>query len=86
MFCCLKQAPLGGESPIVFNRDLIKLIDPEILDKFRKKGIRYLRNTKHKTYRTNSSESSFFEKRLFFMQFEFFLAIFSSSPEIVFLT
>eukprot|EP00111_Clytia_hemisphaerica_P001787 TCONS_00005039-protein len=47
MFCCLKQAPKGGESPIVFNRDLIKLINPEVLDKFRKKGIRYLRSTKH---------------------------------------
>ncbi|XP_066924147.1 dapdiamide synthesis protein DdaC-like isoform X2 [Clytia hemisphaerica] len=48
IFCCLSTADKGGESPIVFNRDLIKKIKPEVLNKFRAKGIRYSRNLKHR--------------------------------------
>ncbi|XP_066910285.1 dapdiamide synthesis protein DdaC-like [Clytia hemisphaerica] len=47
IFCCLSKASFGGESPIVFNRDLIKQLDSNIFDKFRTKGIRYSRNLKH---------------------------------------
>ena len=47
IFCCLRKAEHGGESPMVFNRDLIKQLDPKIFDKFRTKGIRYSRNLKH---------------------------------------
>ena len=35
---------IGGESPMIFNRDLMKDLDQNIMDKFAKRNVRYLRN------------------------------------------
>ena len=48
MFSCLSAAEQGGESPIVFNRDLMRDLDPTIVEKFRQLGVRYLRNLEHR--------------------------------------
>ena len=48
MFSCLSMADQGGESPIVFNRDLIRDLDPSVVEKFRQLGVRYFRNIEHR--------------------------------------
>jgi alpha-ketoglutarate-dependent taurine dioxygenase len=43
-FCCLQPAESGGETPIASNREVIKLLGPEIVERFRREKIMYLRN------------------------------------------
>jgi len=47
MFCCLIEAPIGGESPISFNRDTAKYLNKDVLEKIIEKKIRYYRNLPH---------------------------------------
>jgi len=44
-FYCLIPPKNGGETPIADERRLLKSLKPETVDKFRAKGIRYLRNS-----------------------------------------
>jgi alpha-ketoglutarate-dependent taurine dioxygenase len=44
VFCCLKPAQEGGETPIADSRKILRDIDPELVNKFRQKGVKYLRN------------------------------------------
>src|SRR6185503_5806076 len=44
LFCCLKRAGRGGETPIVDSRKVYQLIDRGIRDRFTRKGVMYLRN------------------------------------------
>jgi alpha-ketoglutarate-dependent taurine dioxygenase len=43
-FYCGLPAQQGGETPIVDNRLLLERLDPEVREKFRSRGIMYLRN------------------------------------------
>ena len=43
-FCCLIPAASGGETPIVDCRDILRSIDHEIIQMFKEKGVRYIRN------------------------------------------
>jgi alpha-ketoglutarate-dependent taurine dioxygenase len=43
-FCCITAAQIGGETPIADNREVLKDLDPEIVDEFRRKQVKYLRN------------------------------------------
>ena len=43
-FCCLTPAQKGGETPIADSRRVLKDIDPDLVEKFRRKGVRYRRN------------------------------------------
>ena len=43
-FCCIVAPLQGGETPIVDSRALLNRIDPEIVQQFKSKGIRYVRN------------------------------------------
>jgi len=47
MFCCLKEAPIGGESPISFNREIANYLNKDVLEKLIQKKIRYYRNLPH---------------------------------------
>ena len=51
----------GGESPVVFNRDLKRDLDPDIMEKFRKEGIRYSRNMQHSKHTEYISWQDTFE-------------------------
>ena len=51
----------GGESPVVFNRDLKRDLDPAIMEKFRKEGIRYSRNMQHSKHTEYISWQDTFE-------------------------
>jgi alpha-ketoglutarate-dependent taurine dioxygenase len=44
IFCCLKPAARGGETPIVDSRKVYQSIDPAIRERFERKGIMYMRN------------------------------------------
>jgi hypothetical protein len=44
VFCCLQPAESGGETPIADVRDVLKRIDPEIVESFRAKGWMLVRN------------------------------------------
>lgn len=44
IFCCMKPAQEGGETPIADSRKVLNDINPRLIDKFRKKGVRYRRN------------------------------------------
>jgi alpha-ketoglutarate-dependent taurine dioxygenase len=44
LFCCVKPAEQGGETPIVDSRKVAELIDPEIRELFERKQVMYLRN------------------------------------------
>ncbi|HEX7295158.1 MAG TPA: TauD/TfdA family dioxygenase, partial [Pyrinomonadaceae bacterium] len=57
-FCCVKAAEEGGESPIVDCRQVYKLMDPGIRDRFEKKGLMYVRNF---TDRLDVSWQTFFQ-------------------------
>jgi alpha-ketoglutarate-dependent taurine dioxygenase len=43
-FFCLEVAPEGGETPIADSRNVLKLIDPAIRDRFAHKKVMYVRN------------------------------------------
>lgn len=43
-FCCLTASQTGGETPLADSRRVLKNIDPEIVEKFKKRKIRYDRN------------------------------------------
>jgi alpha-ketoglutarate-dependent taurine dioxygenase len=44
LFCCIKPADAGGETPIVDSRKVFEMIDPAIREQFQKKKIMYVRN------------------------------------------
>ncbi len=44
MFCCIEQAPSGGESPLVDGRRVVQALDPKIAARFAEKGLLYVRN------------------------------------------
>jgi hypothetical protein len=44
VFCCLQPAEEGGETPIADTRKVLKEIKPELVEKFRQKGVKYRRN------------------------------------------
>ena len=43
-FCCIVAAQEGGETPIADNREVLKSLDPDIVDRFLRKKVTYLRN------------------------------------------
>ena len=43
-FCCVVEPGKGGETPLADNRKILKHLDPEIVDEFRTRRIKYLRN------------------------------------------
>ncbi len=43
-FCCIVEPGQGGETPLADNRKILKKLDPEIVEEFRTKRIKYLRN------------------------------------------
>ena len=43
-FCCVVEPGRGGETPLADNRRILKRLDPEIVQEFRTKRIKYLRN------------------------------------------
>lgn len=43
-FFCLKAAERGGETPIVDCREVYRLLDPQLRERFARKGLLYLRN------------------------------------------
>jgi alpha-ketoglutarate-dependent taurine dioxygenase len=45
-FCCLTAAQQGGETPVVDCRKVYKLLDPSITERFKRKGLVYVRNFK----------------------------------------
>ena len=47
MFFCKSAAENGGDSPVVFNRDMIKDINKELVEKIKRRKIRYVRNLNH---------------------------------------
>jgi hypothetical protein len=44
IFCCLQPALEGGATPIADSRQVLQYISPELVNKFRSKGIKYRRN------------------------------------------
>jgi alpha-ketoglutarate-dependent taurine dioxygenase len=44
VFCCIKCAEQGGETPIADSRRVLRDINPELVNKFRSKGVKYRRN------------------------------------------
>lgn len=52
IFCCLKTPEEGGETPIADSREILKSIDPKLVQKFREKGVRY-----HRTLNANTGMS-----------------------------
>lgn len=43
-FCCRRPATEGGETPLADCRRILQLCDQRVVDRFRQKGIRYVRN------------------------------------------
>jgi alpha-ketoglutarate-dependent taurine dioxygenase len=43
-FCCITAAREGGETPIADNREILRELDDEIVQKFTEKRVKYLRN------------------------------------------
>jgi len=43
-FCCIQPAEEGGETPLADSRQVLRDIDPELVEKFRAKGVKYRRN------------------------------------------
>ncbi|XP_066913813.1 dapdiamide synthesis protein DdaC-like [Clytia hemisphaerica] len=69
MFYCASAADYGGDSPVVFNRDIKKSLDTsDVYEKMNKKKIRYIRNLSHEknspyltwqeTFKTKSEEKA----------------------------
>ncbi|XP_057300795.1 uncharacterized protein LOC130635479 [Hydractinia symbiolongicarpus] len=44
MFCCITPSAIDGETPICFNRELLRELDPIFVKKVDEKKIRYIRN------------------------------------------
>ena len=44
IFCCITPAAQGGETPIADSRKVLQSINPELVDKFKAKGVKYRRN------------------------------------------
>lgn len=44
VFCCIKNAEEGGETPIADSRRVLRSITPSLVEKFRQKGVTYRRN------------------------------------------
>lgn len=44
VFCCIKPADQGGETPLADSRRVLKDISPALVNKFREKGVMYRRN------------------------------------------
>jgi alpha-ketoglutarate-dependent taurine dioxygenase len=44
IFCCLKPAAKGGETPVVDSRRVYRSLDPAIREPFERKGVMYMRN------------------------------------------
>jgi hypothetical protein len=44
IFCCLMPAAEGGETPIADSRKVLEHINPDLVEKFRTKGVKYKRN------------------------------------------
>jgi len=47
MFCCVRPAPLGGETPIADNRRVYERIPRPIRERFAESGVTYVRNYGH---------------------------------------
>jgi alpha-ketoglutarate-dependent taurine dioxygenase len=43
-FCCLTPAEQGGETPIVDCRRIYRMLDPQLRERFERKGLLYVRN------------------------------------------
>jgi len=43
-FCSVKTAKEGGETPLADNREVMKSLDPRIVEEFQQKKVKYLRN------------------------------------------
>jgi alpha-ketoglutarate-dependent taurine dioxygenase len=43
-FCCVTAPQQGGETPIVDSRALLRSIPSDLVEEFRKKGVKYIRN------------------------------------------
>jgi alpha-ketoglutarate-dependent taurine dioxygenase len=43
-FCCIIPSETGGETPLADCREILKAMRPELLQRFREKGVRYIRN------------------------------------------
>ncbi|HKS27417.1 MAG TPA: TauD/TfdA family dioxygenase [Pyrinomonadaceae bacterium] len=43
-FCCVVPAKTGGETPIADSRSILEAIDRKVLEKFKAKQVRYVRN------------------------------------------
>ncbi|HLX08812.1 MAG TPA: TauD/TfdA family dioxygenase [Thermoanaerobaculia bacterium] len=44
LFCCLRPADSGGETPLVDSRGVCRRLDPSIRERFQRLGVRYVRN------------------------------------------
>src|SRR5262249_61820419 len=43
-FCCIVEPGKGGQTPIADNRKILKKLDPDIVEEFKRKQVSYLRN------------------------------------------
>ncbi|HEX9733562.1 MAG TPA: TauD/TfdA family dioxygenase [Thermoanaerobaculia bacterium] len=43
-FCCVTPPATGGETPLADSRRILRELRPEIVDEFRRKGVKYIRN------------------------------------------
>ena len=43
-FCCVVEPQVGGATPLGDNRRILKRLAPEVVEEFRRKRVRYLRN------------------------------------------
>jgi alpha-ketoglutarate-dependent taurine dioxygenase len=43
-FCCIVEPGKGGQTPLADNRKILKKLDPGVVDEFRTKRVKYLRN------------------------------------------
>lgn len=44
VFCCIQPAEVGGETPLSDSRKVLRHISPQLVDRFRSKGVKYRRN------------------------------------------
>jgi alpha-ketoglutarate-dependent taurine dioxygenase len=44
LFGCIIPAEHGGETPLVDSRTLLQALSPELIERFRSKGVKYIRN------------------------------------------
>ncbi|MEM9685286.1 MAG: TauD/TfdA family dioxygenase [Bacteroidota bacterium] len=44
LFCCIIPPETGGETPIADGREILKSMRPDLLETFKEKGVRYIRN------------------------------------------